>query len=492
MKKKQEKFSTLGVLKIIAYFAPDNIPINIFLQLVKDGELELGSILQLPKQYSMVGLEKGVLNIHRLVQQVMQLGIIEEQKEKETLRKALKLLKNTAEEASSKSIKCIPHATSVWNYASIHRELIEEFSQFPSRFIVHLRDAGRYEEACKFAVKTIQLLKDKLGQKDPSTLMTQHIMATVLRSQGQYDEAFKLNQEVYEIRKAILGHDHQDTLTSLHNMASILVKQGRYDEALKFYQEVYEKQKEIIGPDHPDTLTSQYSIIVTQLNQGHGEVLLSSFQELSEKLKEILNDDDKSSELYQVVYEKQKDLIEPIRVIPHNIIIQSKDKILGTYSISYEILKKIHGPDNLHTLKVQHCIAKLLHHQGKYEEAIKEYQEVYKKLKEVLGPVNPDTLMIQYDITSVQHHQGKYEKAIKGYQEVYEKLKAVLEPVHPNTIQVQYSMALALDKQGQYEEAYKHYQEVHEKQKEVLGPDHRDTLLTWSNLKKFMEKCPNF
>jgi hypothetical protein len=53
-------------------------------------------------------------------------------------------------------------------------------------------------------------------------------------------------------------------------------------------------------------------------------------------------------------------------------------------------------------------------------------------------------------------------------------------------------MALALDKQGQYEEAYKHYQEVHEKQKEVLGPDHRDTLLTWSNLKKFMEKCPNF
>jgi RNase adaptor protein for sRNA GlmZ degradation len=70
---KQNKHGQLAleVLETIAYFASDNIPTKIFLELVKGNIEKMGSILQLIARYSIVNLEKGILNIHRLVQQVI-------------------------------------------------------------------------------------------------------------------------------------------------------------------------------------------------------------------------------------------------------------------------------------------------------------------------------------------------------------------------------------------------------------------------------------
>ncbi len=65
----------LEILETIAYFASDNIPTNIFLEPVNGDIEKMGSILQLPTQYSMVNLGQGLLNIHRLVQEVIRLRL---------------------------------------------------------------------------------------------------------------------------------------------------------------------------------------------------------------------------------------------------------------------------------------------------------------------------------------------------------------------------------------------------------------------------------
>jgi hypothetical protein len=192
---KQNKYGqqALEVLETIAYFAPDNIPINIFLELVKGDTEKLGSILQLPTQYSMYKLEPGIINIHRLVQQILRLRLQEQQNEKETLRKALEFIITPIEKRTADGSKCLTHAISVWNYAIkdddriLAKKLIEA-----SRLITNkLIDEIRYQDAYAFSIQTLELLtgKLKIEPEHPSTLTTRHNMARVLDRQGKYDEA---------------------------------------------------------------------------------------------------------------------------------------------------------------------------------------------------------------------------------------------------------------------------------------------------------------
>jgi hypothetical protein len=115
----------IEILEIMAYLAPDNIPIEgFFSKLAFDEQIideeRCWSAVELLNQYSMINMVKGVSNIHRLVQQVIRLQ--NQSKEEEILEKALKLI-NSADKAKNNA----SHIASVWNYASNYRKLIDEF-----------------------------------------------------------------------------------------------------------------------------------------------------------------------------------------------------------------------------------------------------------------------------------------------------------------------------------------------------------------------------
>jgi ankyrin repeat protein len=115
----------LEILEIMAYLSPDKIPIEGFFSKLLFNEQIIGeerswSAVDLLSDYSMINVEKGLSNIHRLVQQVIRLH--NQSKEEEILEKALKLI-NSAELAKNNS----SHVTSVWDYASKYGKLIDEF-----------------------------------------------------------------------------------------------------------------------------------------------------------------------------------------------------------------------------------------------------------------------------------------------------------------------------------------------------------------------------
>ncbi len=117
----------LEILEIMAYLAPDNIPIEgLFSKLAFDemiiGEERSWSAVELLSDYSMIDVEKGVSNIHRLVQQVIRIELNNQSKEEEILKKALKLINRSDIVKNSPS-----HITSVWEYASKYGKLIDEF-----------------------------------------------------------------------------------------------------------------------------------------------------------------------------------------------------------------------------------------------------------------------------------------------------------------------------------------------------------------------------
>ncbi|WP_341811499.1 ankyrin repeat domain-containing protein [Wolbachia endosymbiont (group A) of Oxytorus armatus] len=113
------------ILDVLAYFAPDKIAREIFLNLVSDyKKKQLKLAIRLLVRYSMVGDEQNqsVLNVHRLVQKVTRLKLQENRQEEKTLRKALELINsgNAAQNSAS-------HATSIWRYVSKQGKLIGDF-----------------------------------------------------------------------------------------------------------------------------------------------------------------------------------------------------------------------------------------------------------------------------------------------------------------------------------------------------------------------------
>ncbi|WP_353273619.1 tetratricopeptide repeat protein [Wolbachia endosymbiont (group A) of Agelastica alni] len=470
IKQKMGGEQALEVLNIIAYLAPNEIPIKeVFSQLISN-EGERHRAVELLDQYSMASLEGGKLNIHRLVQQVTRIELEERNEEREVLRKALTLLKNPMEEEGNLGNKCVSHAISAWSYTSEYNELVKEFSRLPSQVVNKLDDAARYEEAYLFGKKALELLSSELGFNNQDTLVVQNDIAGVLGRQGKYDEALKIYDDVYKKQVKNLGSDHLDTLSTKSNMALVLDKQGKHNEALKIYNEVYEKLIEKFSPDHRDVLTVLNNIALVFDNQGEYN---------------------KALRIYNEVYKKQVDKLGPDHpntlTTLNNIALVLKDQgeydeALKIYNDVYEKRVKKLGSDHPDTLISWSGVASVLDSQGEYKEALRIYDLVYEKQVEKLGPDHPNTLIVRNDMASVLKDQGKYKEALEIYNDVYEKQVKNLGSNYIGTLASRNNIASVLDKQGKYKEALKIYNDVYEKQVKKLGSDNPDTLTVRNNI----------
>ena len=97
--------------------------------------------------------------------------------------------------------------------------------------------------------------------------------------------------------------------------------------------------------------------------------------------------------------------------LPYNIIWELQDNVryLEDYLFGVkelELLLRVLGPDHPDTLNTMHGIAIALYNQGKYEEALKFYQEVLDKRKQILGPDHPETLRTMYNIAGALNWLG--------------------------------------------------------------------------------------
>lgn len=116
----------LTMINIMSYFSKSNIPEKTFLIELADNDYEkLIPVTQLLTKYSAVRLDKGMMHIHGLVQEVRKLEL-EEANEEEVLQMALKLLKRHL--ATRDDIAAYAsHIISVWKHAGKYDTLISDF-----------------------------------------------------------------------------------------------------------------------------------------------------------------------------------------------------------------------------------------------------------------------------------------------------------------------------------------------------------------------------
>ncbi|KAI0895108.1 hypothetical protein F4806DRAFT_469907 [Annulohypoxylon nitens] len=132
-------------------------------------------------------------------------------------------------------------------------------------------DQGKYEEAKQIYLQTLDLRKQALGKEHPHTLDSIHSLGSVFYEQGKYEEAEQIHRQTLDLRKQALGKEHPHTLYSMSSLGNVFYEQGKYEEAEHIHRQTLDLRKQILGKEHPDTLNSMNNVGNIVYNQGKYE-----------------------------------------------------------------------------------------------------------------------------------------------------------------------------------------------------------------------------
>ncbi|KAF7972002.1 hypothetical protein HWV62_19285 [Athelia sp. TMB] len=304
--------------------------------------------------------------------------------------------------------------------------------------ITDISSPQSWAECERFVPHLMSLEKHRPTKAPPSKEfmdMSQDI-ARYFQKRGRYSEAETLLIRVLAQREAVygLGVDHLDTLTTVHYLARLCIDQGQYDQADAFYARALTGRKKQLGIDHLDTLMTMHDLALLRFRQGQ--------------------------------YDHAEELFTPV--------LAGQEKQLG--------------PEHLDTLETTENLANVHGEQGKYNMAKTLYARVLAARQEQLGPEHPDTLSTMSNLGFLYRQQGKYDEAEPLLARVLRSSETQLGEEHPDTLSVVHGLARLYNDQGKYDEAETLYARVLSGNEKQLGAEHPSTLVAVHNFALLRER----
>jgi tetratricopeptide (TPR) repeat protein len=154
--------------------------------------------------------------------------------------------------------------------------------------IVNSEAKGKSKPAEDLARKAVATTKELLGDDDPETLDSIHILALVL-SKSKPDEAIALERESIARRKKLLNGKpaNHDLAWSLDNLAVLLKQKGEVAEAESLFREALPVWRQCVGNNHPyvaNTLDHLAALLTKQGKQAEAEDCIRECLEIRRQL----------------------------------------------------------------------------------------------------------------------------------------------------------------------------------------------------------------
>ena len=147
-----------------------------------------------------------------------------------------------------------------------------------------------------------------------------------------------------------------------------------------------------------------------------------------------------------------------------------------------EVRERVLGPEHLDTLGTRSNLAGGYRDAGRFEETIRLWEQVLEVRERVLGPEHLDTLASRNNLAAGYTDAGRFEDAIRLDEQVVEVRERVLGPEHPSTLRSRNNLAVDYRDTGRFEDAIRLDEQTLEVSERVLGPEHPETLISRSNL----------
>ena len=166
------------------------------------------------------------------------------------------------EEAERLALDTLEKRRKVLGYE--HRDTLNSTNHLALLYV----ELGRFEDAEPLHLIDYQTSLSEFGPEDPDTLIAMNNLARLYVYQGRYDEAESLHLQEYRITRRILGDEHPDTITSVHNIGALYERRQAFDQAAQWYEKALADGRRILGEDHPKVLSTRINLGGMLANAG--------------------------------------------------------------------------------------------------------------------------------------------------------------------------------------------------------------------------------
>jgi Tetratricopeptide repeat len=437
-----------GLLRLLAFCAPEAIPLRLLLQprpglaeqlgeqvapvltpLLED-ELAAGDAIRALRRYSLITpAVSGAVSVHRLVQAVTADQMPAElasqwQQAAAALIEAAIPGDTFLPESWPVCAALLPHVKAALAYDSAGM----------ARIANYLGWSGSYAAARDLQRRAFNEQERILGPEHLRTLMAWHWLAHWTGEAGDRAAAGEMFAAMLPVRERVSGPEHPLTLDTRHELARWTGEAGDPAAARDQYAALLPVRERVSGPDHDRTLTDRH-----QFARWTGEA----------------GDPAAARDQYAALL--------PVR-------------------------ERVSGPEHRDTLIVRNELARWTGEAGDPAAARDQYAALLPVRERVIGPEHPATLRTRHDLAHWIGEAGDPAAAREMFATLLPMRERVLGPEHPLTLDTRHDLAHWTGQAGDPAGARDLFAELVPVRERVSGPEHPDTLNARANLAYWTER----
>jgi tetratricopeptide (TPR) repeat protein len=376
------------LLGIVAYLAPDEIPLEL-LSAGRADPLDVEDTIALVASYHMVTGRSSGISVHRLVQTITRATHTNAEPALAAVR-AVRTLVPQGDPETERSTwprwsQLAPHIEALADHLFRtellrgDRELQLAAAGLFNECAIYHRGQGRYDTAVALFEQSFAVRHQHLGPDHPDTLTSWYGVGGGYWSVGRYAECLAIGEATLAARRRVLGPDHPDTLANASNIAVGYRELGRHDEAIALSEETLAVRRRVLGPDHPDTLRSQNNLAGCYRAVARHDEAIALYESTLAARRRTVGDQ-------------------------HPDTLQSRNNLAGGYQAV-----------------------------GRNDEAVILHESTLALRRDLLGPEHPDTLHSMFNLAEVYETVGRSTQAQMLHRTIHAARDRLLGPQHPDT-----------------------------------------------------------
>jgi tetratricopeptide (TPR) repeat protein len=375
------------LLRILAWFAPTDIPVTLLHSLSGVSDAEVDQALGRLAAYAMITRDADAISVHRMLQAAARHQDAEEPDEVVDVQVARGVAIDLLNEAVPPEgdpegwpvlRRFLPHIDALSDHTDSHSDDSDALLLF-NQMARYLEGQGELARSIAMFERIAASAVRIWGPEHPSTFTLRSNLASAYLSAGEASRAIPLCEQALVGRERILGPDHPSTLTAQNNLAFAYVSAGDVGRAIPLHEQTLADFNRILGSDHPSTLSALANLAYAYVLAG-----------------------------------------EVSRAIPlYEQAVADRERVLGR--------------DHPDTLTCRNNLAGAYGAAGDVERAISLYEQTLVDFERVLGPDHPSTLICCNNLAGAYASAGEVSRAIPLYEQTLANAERSLGPDHPVT-----------------------------------------------------------
>ena len=478
-----------GLLRLLAFCAPEAIPLRLLLQprpdlagqlgdqvtpvlvpLLED-ELAAGDAAAALRRYSLVTpAGGGSVSVHRLVQAITRDQLSAE---------AADQWEQAAAALVQAAVPANPEAPVAWqDCASLlphARAVLDLTSDGMSRIAWYLGQSGSYPAARDLfrLIADAHTHDDAYGAEHPGTLIARAKLAFWAGEAGDAAAARDQYAALLPVFERVLGAEHPDTLATRADLAGWTGEAGDAAAAHDQLAALLPIRERILGAEHPDTLATRADLASFTGEAGNAAAARDQYAALLPVFERVLGAEHPDtitarSNLARWTGEAGE-------------VAAARDQLAALLPIRERIL----GAEHPDTLATRASLARWTGEAGDAAAARDQYAALLPIRERILGAEHPDTLATRASLARWTGEAGDAAAARDQHAALLPVFERVLGAEHPDTLTARGNLAGFTGEAGDAAAARDQYAALLPIRERVSGPEHPDTLAVRSNLAYF-------